>query len=112
MINTVIRINAQVPLECKPSGSHWIAKCDPLKLTLQAETYGELMEDFALTLDAMMRDLFESGELDRFMRQHGWTFVGTGLLPAQPLKDVRFDVPFIPALMAPNGSERIVHQQN
>lgn len=111
MINTVVRIDAQINVQCKPSGSHWIAKCDPLKLTLQADTYGELMEDFALTLDAMMRDLFESGELDAFMRKHGWTFIGSGL-PTQAPKDVRFDVPFIPALLAPNGSERSVRQQN
>jgi hypothetical protein len=43
---------------------------DPLKLTVQADTWAELMEDIGHTLDAMLRDLFRSNELDKFLRDH------------------------------------------
>lgn len=110
MITSIVRIEANLQLQCKPTGSHWIGVCEPLKLTVQADTWAELMEDFGHTLDAIMRDLMENGELDRFMQNHGWQFK-TGFKPAhQNIDDLRFDVPFIPALMERNGSERRVYQ--
>jgi hypothetical protein len=106
---TLVRVEGNIKWDCFPSktGKHWIGVCEPLKLTVQAETWGELMEDIALTLDSILNDLLSSNELDRFLRDRGWHIQGR--LPAR-LKDVRFDVPFIPvALMeAHGGSQRSV----
>lgn len=35
----------------------WIGVCTPLKLTVQSDTYTELMEDILQTLEAMLDDL-------------------------------------------------------
>lgn len=86
----------------------WVAICDPLKLTVQADTWAELMEDIGHTLDGLLRDLLSSNELNQFLRDHGWKLLAA--IPARP-EDVRFDVPFIPAMMAnANGSARRLHQ--
>jgi predicted RNase H-like HicB family nuclease len=87
-------------------GGNWLAVCEPLRLTLQAETYAELMEDIGLALDGMLRDLLETNDLQRFLLEHGWTLVGA--IPARP-EEVRFDVPFH-LLSVSHGQERDLHQ--
>jgi len=85
---------------------HWIAISDALKLTLQADTYGELMEDITSTLDAVFRDLLLSSELDKFLEEHGWTLTQQIV---GPIQNVRFDVPFA-VVAAANDRERHLHQ--
>jgi hypothetical protein len=91
-------------------GGHWIAFCDPLRLTVQADTWSDLMEDVGITLDAMMRDLLENGELERFLRDHKWTLVGSPMPSPLQAKVLRFDVPFIPAMVGADGPTRGIHQ--
>ena len=57
------------------------------------------MEAISETLDAVLSDLMQSNELPHFLSSHGWTLMTP--LPDKP-KDVRFDVPFIPAWMGEN----------
>ncbi len=100
----VVRVDGRV--ECKilkAKGGNWVAICDPLKLTLQADTWANLMEDIAFTLDAILKDLLSSNELNRFMKEHGWKLVGQ--IPHRQA-DMRFDLPFIPAIMSSHGSQR------
>jgi hypothetical protein len=88
----VIQINANVPWSfTRVRSGQYIAVCDPLKLTLQADTFYDLMEDIAISLDALLKDLLGDNELDRFLRERGWTAFSP--IPARP-KNVRFDVPF------------------
>jgi len=103
---TVVRIRGKV--ECKThraKGGNWVAICDPLKLTLQAETWANLMEDIAFTLDAILKDLLSSNEFDKFMRDRGWTIIGS--IPARR-ENMKFDLPFYPVVL--NGSPRSLHQ--
>jgi len=91
------------------SGGNYVAVCDPLKITLQAPSYSELMGDIADSLDALLKDLLESHEFDQFLQDHGWNLVAP--IPARP-EDMRFDVPFTvtPIAMAgTNGSQRHLH---
>ena len=53
--------------------THWVGICDVLALTVESETWAELMEDIALILDAMFQDLLAGNELDPFLRDRGWT---------------------------------------
>jgi hypothetical protein len=73
------------------ASGYWIAICDPLKQTVSAETWAELNDSIAQTLDLLFRELLEKNELESFLRSHGWRFT-------QPLPDrrrnVRFDVPW------------------
>lgn len=100
MATTVIRIvGGNVACQCfQAKGGNWVAVCEPLKLTVQAETWAALMEDFGLTLNAVLRDLLSSNELEKFLQDRGWQL--SGAIPARP-ENVRFDVPFIPAMMPP-----------
>lgn len=87
-------------------GGNWVAVCDPLKLTVQAATWAELMEDIGLTLNALLQDLFESDELERFLHDQGWKLFRA--IPSRP-DEVRFDVPFFAAMMG-HGAARQLHQ--
>lgn len=105
---TVVRINGKV--ECKilqGRGGNWIAVCDSLQLTIQANTWANLMEDIGFTLDVILRDLLSSNELERFIKERGWTLVGR--IPRRHT-DVCFDLPFFPAMMKPHDSQRDLRQ--
>lgn len=105
---TPVRIDGQVSWNCfRASGGNWVAVCDPLKLTVQSDTWGDLMEDIGQTLDALLRDLLASQELSKFLRDHEWTLVGP--MPSRP-EDVRFDLPFLTAMTEADGPQRHVHQ--
>lgn len=102
-----VQIQGNVEWKCfRASSGHWVGVCAPLKLTVQADTWAELMEDISHTLDMMFKDLLESQELERFLRDHGWTLAG--VIP-HTSRNVRFDVPFDPVRVA-NGPKECVYQ--
>ena len=103
----VMHIEAEIPWRIdRADRERWVGISDPLGLTVESETWAELMEDIALTLDAMLNDLFSSNELDQFLRERGWTAHGT----RDSAESVRFDVPFIPALVRSHDSTTAVHR--
>lgn len=107
---TNVRVELQANLQwavLQGKGGNWVAVCDPLGLTVQGETWAELMEDIGHTLDALLKDLLSTNELNRFLTDHGWKLLAA--IPNRP-EDVRFDVPFIPAMMGNNGPARQLHQ--
>jgi len=105
----VARINAQLPWLClQGSGGNWVAKCDPLGLTVQEETWAELMEAIGETLDAVFKDLLASNDLLTFLERHGWSLVGE--VPTRPEDVQRFDVPFIPTMVGSDGFQTGIRQ--
>lgn len=106
----LVRIEGNVPwMWRKGNGGNYVAVCEPLRITLQARSYSELMEDISNSLDALLKELMESHDFERFMRDQGWTLVAP--IPSRP-GDVRFDVPFsiMPITAGTNGSQRSLHQ--
>jgi predicted RNase H-like HicB family nuclease len=106
----VVSINANLQWRYTiGKGGNYVAVCDPLKITLQAKNPTELMEDASDVLNAMFHDLLSSNELDRFLRDHGWTAIGQ--IPARP-ENVRFVMPIFlaPAMAQPNDSQKHVPQ--
>lgn len=105
----LIRVNANIQWKVSQGkGGNWIGVCEPLKLTVQSETWSELMEDIGLTLNDVMGDLLVSNELPQFLREQGWQLVG-GRIPES--KDaVRFDVPFSAMMAQQHGPSREFHQ--
>ncbi len=93
-------------------GGNWIAVCEPLKLTVQSETFGELSEVITDTLDGVLKDLLASNELDRFLSEHGWKLAGATPIYALRPEYVRFDVPFelVMARAGADDPQRSVHQ--
>jgi hypothetical protein len=107
---TLIRINGQVPWRCSPTrNGNWVAVCDPLKLTLQAESWSELMEEMGITIDALFKELVSTNEFDRFMRDHGWNVIGP-IPPTDQLENAHFDLPFVPLITGPYDPSRSVPQ--
>ena len=90
------------------TGGAWIGICEPLKLTVQSDTWAELMEDIGLTLNAILTDLLVTNELPRFLREHGWQLEGS--MPTRPEEVRFFDVPFYPVMAGANGPQRQLHQ--
>jgi hypothetical protein len=106
--HTVVRIDGQVQCNIlQAKGGNWVAVCDALKLTVQSDTWANLMEDIAFTLDAILKDLLSSNEFDQFMRERGWKLIGR--IPRRQA-DMRFDLPIIPAMMKTHGSQRTLRQ--
>jgi predicted RNase H-like HicB family nuclease len=107
-----VHVRGQLEWQChRAESGRWIGVCDPLKLTVQGETYAELMEDIGNAIDAMLRDLASTNEIHEFLREHGWQ----ASVPIPMDREVRFDVPFVPVpipalLAASNGPPRNVYQ--
>lgn len=103
----VIKIEGNVEWKCFPAkGGNWVGVCDPLALTIQSETWASLMEDIAHALNAMLHDLLETKELNRFLSDHGWRSLTT--IPLKP-SEVWFDVPFIPRKDGRSDTQAAVH---
>ena len=102
---TLVRVESNLQWQVlQGQGGNWVAFCEPMQLTVQAETWADLMEDIGHTLNAVMLDLYSSNELPQFLHDRGWKLMGT--IPNRQ-EDVRFDVPFFAML---NGSPRDLHQ--
>jgi len=65
------------------------------------------MEDISLALDALLKDLLESGDFEKFLRERGWRALGP--VPRRAM-NVRFDLPFFPAIMGAHASQANLHQ--
>lgn len=88
-----LRIEAQIEWRFSRDrhSDHWIAVCTALGQTVSAETWAELNANIAETLDLLFHDLFETGELEDFLKSHGWYMTKS---QPDPSKNVRFDVPW------------------
>jgi hypothetical protein len=76
----------------RTKSGNYIALCDLIAQTVQAPTFSELLETIKEAICSTFRELFSSGDLATFMREHGWT---SSDMPARNVKgDIRFDVPF------------------
>ncbi len=84
----------------------WIAICEPLKVTVEADTHTELRKNIEDGVNLLFVNLLRDNELDRFMVERGWTIRG-------PIPDghqeVRFDVPIELVARHANGLAQRVH---
>jgi hypothetical protein len=77
-----------------PRSDRFVAVCDPLAITAEAETWSKLTEIIDEEVNALFRDLFEEGELQDFFRERGWRPLADTPLPtSMPKEGMRFDVP-------------------
>lgn len=70
----------------------WVAVSDPLGLTVEADSWGELFHGINETMNLMLRDLLSRGKLPSFLRARGWTLLQPRSV--KPTSRVRFEVPF------------------
>jgi hypothetical protein len=74
-------------------GGTIVAACDPLGLTLEADDMEELRPMIAETLHFLLLDLFQEGDMEGFLRAHGWS-LSTPVARTTSGEMPRFDVPF------------------
>ena len=85
----------------RSTGGLWGAVCEPLKLTVSADTWNQLMEDIGTTIDLVFADLLEAGKLDECLARHGWMRISPEEATTEEVQEnVKFDIPFIPAVVA------------
>jgi predicted RNase H-like HicB family nuclease len=108
----VVHINARVQwvfTQDAPSG-RWVAVCEPLGLTVEGHTHAEMREHIDEALNLILRNMVQSGEIDRFLRDRGWQ--AQNMPPANQLAAarLRFDVPIeLIAQRAQSDSARKAH---
>ena len=58
----VVRVQSSVEwVVGEGNNGYWIGICEPLKLTVQSDTETELTENIRETMDALLKDLIETG---------------------------------------------------
>ena len=82
----------------------WVGVCDPLNLTVQGDTYQEMVRALEEATSLLLEDLSVEGDLQAFLTRLGWT--PDGPLP-MPGDDVHFDLPYsMDVTRGPDDSRR------
>lgn len=82
---TVVQINGKLPWKCfRSKTGSWIAVCDLLKVAIEADTWALLMQDIGESVNTIFKDLFESDQLDHFLRVQEWQSAGS----CRPVRDI------------------------
>lgn len=70
-----IRLNANLmwTAERGAETNRWIGVCDPLGLSMEADSIDELHSLIPEAIHLLMVDLVEDNELDGFLQDRGWT---------------------------------------
>lgn len=102
-----VRIEANIAFQAlQNQDGVWTAVCDPLGLTVEGESWGDLWRAVEETLNIMLRDLFNRNELTTFLSARGWTMVRP---PEKKSNRLKFDVPFRVDRVAANESGQRVY---
>lgn len=93
-MKTVIRIEVDGQVQwqvTKTATDRWVAVCDPFALTMEGDSLDDLYANINESIQMLFEDLFEDGELEKFLKSHGWS-----AQPVVPEADgnIAFDVPF------------------
>ena len=103
-----ISIRANLAWIAEPSGDRdrWIASCEPLGISIEANSQEEISGLISEALDLLFLDLFEDDELDQFLADRHWRKEETF-----DDKDggVEFDVPWQLVMDSAHGAERSAH---
>lgn len=103
-----IQVNGQLPWEvAKNAAGRLIGVCRPLGLVMEGDTLDELFARINDSVQLLMRDLLESGELDSFLKSRGWSMAQIAGTPRP--NEVEFDVP-IGLLMRQHDQARTLLQ--
>lgn len=107
------QLNAQVQwaVTRDDASKRWVAICDPMGITVEADSHTELRENITEAMNLILANLLRSGELDHFLRARGWQaqpmieHVGEGIGDT-PF----FDVPIELIAHRANGPSARFHQ--
>lgn len=92
---TLVRQEGQASVQWRAtkskSSKRFVALCEPMNVSLEANSIDELYSMIPEAIHLLMRDLLEDDEIQPFLREIGWRFPGE--LP-KPTEDVRIQVPW------------------
>lgn len=93
MPQTIIQIHTQVPWRVfrDDLSARWIGICDPLRITIEGTSEGDLVETMVDAMDGLMHDLVATGEFDQYLRDRGWRVLSE--MPEKIDQSVRFSIP-------------------
>ena len=110
MVMIQIEGRAQLQWQARRStvSNRWIGVCEPLNLSVEADSLDELHSVIDEALQLLLTDLLLDNELDQFLRERGWKAAN---LPARTadLKDVQFNVPWHLVAQGNRDSQRRPH---
>jgi len=88
----LVHIEAKLAWEVSrdPETQTWIGICRPLNLNAIGETWAEFHECANDAIALLLTTLLREGQLEIFLRRHGWV---PSIVPP-PTANVRWDVPF------------------
>lgn len=88
-----------------------IAVCDPLSVTIEGDSEGELKENIAHTIHLVFSAMLKSGDFERFLKERGWTSTQI-LMPSAKKNQDSFQVPWelVTADQKKNGKKRAAYQ--
>lgn len=92
MPQVLVRIEATIvwTFAIDPQSDEWVGACPVLNLNAIGETWEEVNSVASEAMRALFEDLFQSGELEAFLRELGWHVPPLPTPGSRP----RFDVPF------------------
>jgi predicted RNase H-like HicB family nuclease len=95
-----VRIDAKVQWSFAqdPDSGEWIGVCPDLNLNAVGDTFAELQQCVSEAMELLFLDLFREGQLEVFLRKHGWT--PQIKLPKQG-STPRFDTSYVTRLTSP-----------
>src|SRR5437868_4715631 len=92
-----------------PVSRRFIAVCDPLGLTVEGDTYGEMVDYLQDAVSLVLGSMHKSGDFDQFLRDRGWSLVPGRVASPADLDDAQFDVPFELLSKQSHDSARRIH---
>lgn len=102
-----VDVNGQVQWEVAQAASgQWLGVCHALGLAMQGDSLDELLASIRDSVQLLLQDLLESGELDAFLRHRGWR-LAQGV---QQEGQIEFDVPIALLVRASRDSARALLQ--
>lgn len=94
-------------LQSASSKKRLIGVCDPMNLSVEADSLDELYSTIPEAINVLLLDLLIDNKLQPFLKEIGWQFPAGKLPVPKPNEDFRFDVPWelvVPGAMG--GSKR------
>ena len=70
----------------------FVATCPALGISTFSDRAEELRDEVADAMNCLLNDLVQSGELDAFFLEKGWSI--STPIPHRPDANLRFDIPF------------------
>ena len=91
-MKTLVQITAKLEWKFgRTKNRTYVAFCPPIAQTVQADSFTDLMACMEEALDSTLRELLASGDLPKFLEEHGWIAEGPKI---EKNRNVRFEVPF------------------